>query len=50
MRGNIVNAQMMALIPPMTSSSGGTGPEVGHNPFRVYSGEVPRSAYMIPED
>ena len=42
-RGSRVNAQIIALMPPMTSSFGGTGPVAGHKPLRVYNGEVPMS-------
>ena len=33
--------QTIALIPPMISSGGGTGPLDGQIPFNTYSGEVP---------
>lgn len=49
-KGKSVKAHMIALIPPITSSFGGTGPLEGHSPFSVYRGEVPMSAYMIPEN
>lgn len=41
--GRSVRDQIMALMHPMTSSSGGTGPDVGQIPFRTYNGEVPMS-------
>jgi hypothetical protein len=44
----MVSDQMMALMAPITSSAGGTGPEAGHMPFRTYNGEVPMSEYTIP--
>jgi hypothetical protein len=47
-RGSIVIAQTIAEMPPITSSSEGTDPDAGQMPLRVYNGEVPRSAYMIP--
>lgn len=34
-RGRNVRDQIMALIPPMTSSLGGTGPDVGQMPLRT---------------
>ena len=48
MSGSNVKAQIIALMPPMTSSVEGTGPVAGHNPLRVYNGDVPMSEYMIP--
>lgn len=39
---------MMALIPPMISSLGGTGPDDGQIPLSTYKGDVPMSEYMIP--
>ena len=48
-KGRIVRAHMIALIPPMTSSFGGTGPPVGQIPLSTYRGDVPISEYMIPE-
>ena len=41
-------AQIMALIPPIISSSDGTVPEVGHIPFSTYNGDVPMSEWIIP--
>lgn len=41
-RGIRVMAQMMAEIPPITSSSDGASPLEGQIPFKTYSGEVPR--------
>ena len=38
----------MALIPPMISSLGGTGPDADQIPLSTYKGEVPMSEYMIP--
>lgn len=49
-KGSNVKAQMIALIPPMTSSAEGAGPVAGHKPFTVYSGDVPMSEYIIPLD
>ena len=49
-RGIRVKLQIIALIAPITSSWEGTGPDGGHNPFRVYKGDVARSLYMIPTD
>ena len=49
-RGIRVKLQIIALIAPITSSWEGMGPEGGHNPFRVYKGDVARSLYMIPTD
>ena len=40
---------MMALIHPMISSFGGTGPDDDHMPLSTYKGDVPMSEYMIPE-
>lgn len=37
----MVSAQMIQLMPPITSSSEGTGPVPGHMPLRVYKGDVP---------
>jgi len=42
-RGINVRDQTMALRPPITSSLGGTGPDVGQIPLRTYKGEVPIS-------
>jgi hypothetical protein len=42
-RGRNVRDQTMALIAPMTSSLGGTGPDVGQIPLRTYRGDVPIS-------
>lgn len=33
----------MALMPPMISSSDGTGPLIGQIPFKTYKGDVPMS-------
>ena len=41
--GNNVRDQMMALMPPMISSSEGTGPAAGQIPFKTYNGDVPMS-------
>lgn len=41
---------MIQLMPPITSSSEGTGPSPGHIPFKTYNGEVPMSLYMIPAE
>jgi hypothetical protein len=35
MSGNRVSDQIMTLIPPMMSSSGGVGPEDGQMPFKT---------------
>ena len=42
-KGNNVNAQTIALIPPITSSSSGAGPSVLHNVVNTYNGLVPIS-------
>ena len=41
--GNKVRDQMMALMPPITSSFEGTGPSEGQIPFKTYNGDVPMS-------
>jgi hypothetical protein len=38
----------MALIHPMISSFGGTGPVDDQMPLSTYKGDVPMSEYMIP--
>lgn len=42
-KGKSVRDHIMALIPPMTSSSEGTSPVLGQIPFKTYNGEVPIS-------
>jgi len=41
--GKRVKDQIIALMPPMISSSGGMSPDEGQIPLRTYSGEVPMS-------
>ena len=44
-----VSDQMMADMPPITSSLDGTGSPAGQIPFSTYRGDVPMSEYMIPK-
>ena len=41
--GRMVRAQIIQLMPPITSSDDGTGPVAGQIPLSVYKGEVPIS-------